>query len=81
MTKQTGTSENYDFHMKLDTTPYIGEWLAISGGKLIAHGKRADKIYEEAKKKVGKKIIALVKVPEPGPQLLTPWELQGYSFK
>jgi hypothetical protein len=66
MSKQTGTSENYDFYMRMDTTPYIGQWLAISGGKLITHGKRADRVYYKAKKIVGDKIIALSKVSNPG---------------
>ena len=28
-----------DYFMKMDVTPYIGEWIAISGKEVIAHAR------------------------------------------
>ena len=28
-----------DYYMKMDMTPYMGEWIAIRGKEVIAHAK------------------------------------------
>lgn len=55
---------NYDFFVKTDTSRYKGEWIAISGERIVCHGKDAEKVYKMAKKKVKNKDVSLAKVPE-----------------
>lgn len=54
---------NYDYFIKLDTSPYKGEWIAIAKGKVVAHGKDAEEVYKKAVQKAGKAIISLSKTP------------------
>lgn len=62
--KQVKTSKNYNFFIKTDTSAFKGEWLAISGDKIIAHGKDAEKVYKDALKKSQAKFISLAKAPD-----------------
>ena len=54
---------NYDYFLKVDTSSYKGEWVAIAQAKIVAHGKDAQKVYKQAKKKTPKEDISLAKVP------------------
>lgn len=54
---------NYDFFLKVDTSPYKGEWVAIAESKIVAHGKNAQTVYKRAKKKAATEDISLAKVP------------------
>lgn len=62
--KQYKTSSNYNFFIKTDTSAYKGEWLAISGEKIIAHGKDAEEVYKNALKITSAKNISLAKAPD-----------------
>lgn len=55
---------NYEFFLHTDTSAYKGEWIAISGDKIIAHGDDAQKVYNIAKQKHPQANISLAKVPE-----------------
>lgn len=55
---------NYDFYIKADTSPYKGEWIAISAKKIVSHGKNAQKVYKQAKQKSKTADISLAKIPE-----------------
>lgn len=63
MTKQV-TSSNYNFFLKMDTSKYKGEWVAIAKNKVVAHGKDAQKVYQKAQKKAPRQEISLAKAPE-----------------
>ena len=54
---------NYDYLLKLDTTRYQGEWIAVADQKVVAHGKEADKVYKKAKLKYKPSSISLTKAP------------------
>lgn len=58
------TTENYQSFLRIDTRRYRGEWIALAGKKIVAHGKRADLIYEKATKLYPSKKISLAKVPK-----------------
>lgn len=58
------TYSNYDFFIKANTSPYKGEWVAISGKKIVSHGKDAQKVYKQAKQKSKTSDISLAKIPE-----------------
>lgn len=45
------TVKDLEFLQSLTTEqidPYRGEWVAINDGKIVAHGKYAEKVIEEA---------------------------------
>ncbi len=60
----------YATYMGLDLSSYTGQWIAIVGEKVIAHGKDAKKTYDEAKKAAGNKQIFITVVPEKGAMIL-----------
>lgn len=51
MKHKPGATANYDFFMRTDTSRFKGEWIAIAGDKVVAHGADAQKVYEAAQKK------------------------------
>ena len=55
---------NYEYFITTDTSQYKGEWVAISEGKIVSHGKDAQIVYKKAKEKKPKSDISLAKVPE-----------------
>ena len=32
-------SESYDYFMKLDVSPYIGQWIGICNNKIVSHSE------------------------------------------
>ena len=57
------TSKNYINFLKLNTSRYKGEWIVLFGKKVVAHGKRADTVYNRAIKLYPKEKISLAKIP------------------
>jgi len=55
---------NYDFFLKLDTSPYRGKWIAIAENKVVAFSKQADEAFRKARKKYPQAKISLAKVPQ-----------------
>lgn len=64
MQRKVKSLSNYQYFLRLDTTPYKGEWIAISQKKVVSHGKDAQEVYNRAKKKVKRASVSLAKVPE-----------------
>lgn len=64
MKQKQKTASNYDFFIKTNTSPYKGEWIAISGKKIVSHGKDAEEVYKDAKQKSKTSDISLAKIPE-----------------
>jgi len=56
--------KNYQFFMKENIDSYIGEWIAIAGQKIIAHGKDLKKVFKEAKEKNPKDRPMITRVPD-----------------
>lgn len=61
--KSTKKLSNYDYFLRVDTSPYKGEWVAIAQSKVVAHGKDAQIVYKQAQKKISTAAISLAKVP------------------
>jgi hypothetical protein len=59
-------ANNYNFFMKTDVSPYIGEWIAICDKKIVSHGFNAKKVFENAKAQYPDKRTLITKVPEKG---------------
>lgn len=55
---------NYDFFIKANTSAFRGEWVAISGRKIVSHGKDAQEVYKKARQKSKTSSISLAKIPE-----------------
>ena len=53
--------KSYQYYIETDTSKYVGEWIAVAGDRILAHGKNVKKVVAEANKS-GKKFI-LAKVP------------------
>ncbi len=64
MKHKQAVSSNYDFFVKTDTSRYKGEWIAIAGDRVVAHGNDAQKVYAAAQKKTRVKPISLAKAPD-----------------
>jgi hypothetical protein len=54
---------NAEVYLKLDVRPYAGEWIALVGGHIVAHGKDAETVYAEAKAKAPRGELMLNWVP------------------
>ena len=61
--KKTKLFTNYDYFIRTDTSRYVGEWIAIANKQVISHGKNAQKVYQDASKKVKGVEVSLAKVP------------------
>ena len=57
-------NKNYQFFLNADISDYIGEWIAISNKKIVAHGKNLKEVFKEAKDKCPKEKPLITRVPE-----------------
>ena len=44
-------SENFKSFLQMDLSPYLGEWVAISGNKVLGHSKDINELKKELKKR------------------------------
>jgi hypothetical protein len=56
-------ADDYAVFMQTDLSPYIGEWVAICDGKIVAHDVSLKKTHEIAASKCPKKAPLFTKVP------------------
>ncbi|MBI5228367.1 hypothetical protein HY988_07275 [Candidatus Micrarchaeota archaeon] len=52
----------YETYLSLDPKEYRGQWVALLGGKVIAHGNDPKKVYDEANNVSKKKPFMLTKI-------------------
>ena len=57
-------SAEFEFYLKADLSMYEGEYVAIVGNEVVAHGDNAKVVFEEAKKRFPNKIPTLAKIPK-----------------
>lgn len=55
---------NYQYFLIADTKDFPGQWVAIADEKVVAHGRNAKTVYEEARKKYPTEQISLSQVPK-----------------
>ena len=53
----------YEFYLKADVSRYAGEWLAIVGTEIVAHGKTVKEALAEAERKYPKEKILMAWAP------------------
>ena len=56
--------KNYNYFLKADLSEYIGNWIAICEGKIVANGLNLKNVFNEAKIKCPSKKPLVIKVPE-----------------
>ncbi len=52
----------YETYLSLDPKQYRGQWVALFGGKVIAHGNDPKKVYDDANEVSKKKPFMLTKI-------------------
>ncbi|HLD04662.1 MAG TPA: DUF5678 domain-containing protein [Candidatus Nanoarchaeia archaeon] len=57
-------SKNYQFFLKTDVSPYIGEWIVICKERVVAHGKNVEEVFRKAKNKYPKERPFLARIPD-----------------
>ncbi len=55
--------KNYDAFMKMNLSPYLGEWIAVCENRIVAHGKKVKDVFYEAKGKCPGNRSFIAKVP------------------
>lgn len=53
-------SKSYEAFMRLDKRPYVGEFVGMCDGKLVAHSTSFEEVYDATKKACGPNIIPFV---------------------
>jgi hypothetical protein len=61
-------SNNFNFLVNQDLNRYAGEWIAVSGNKVVANGESATEVLDKASIK-SKEKPTIMRVPE-GDQVL-----------
>ena len=52
----------YEYYLQTDISKYVGEWIAVSEDKILAHGKNLKEVVNRAKELVGNKFV-IARVP------------------
>jgi hypothetical protein len=63
-------SENYEYFMQLDVSPYVGQWVGICDKKVVSHSKSFKEAYDSAKKVCGSKKPFIAMIPSDQVMLL-----------
>ncbi len=61
--KEMSTQMSYQYFMRTDMSPYVGEWVAIVDREIVAHSPNAKEVYEKAKKAYPRKRPLLTRIP------------------
>lgn len=57
-------TKEFEFFVKSDLEKYKGEYIAIVGKRIAAHGKNAKEVWQEAKRKFPKTLPTIAKLPK-----------------
>ena len=63
-------SEDYDYFMQLDVSPYVGQWVGICNNQVVSHDPSFKEAYKQAKKVCGPKKPFISLVPTDQAMLL-----------
>ena len=69
--KNYGFDPNHDYFARANLAKYENEWVAISGQKVVAHGKSAKVVYYQARKIKPRAEISLAKILPQKPLILS----------
>ena len=53
----------YNYFMEADVSKYIGEWIAVSEDKILAHGKNLKEVVDKANSVSNGKKFLIARVP------------------
>lgn len=51
-----------DYFLKMDASPYIGEWIAIHGEEVVAHSRSLKEVHREVKSKYNVSSVLFVPI-------------------
>lgn len=57
-------TDNYEMFLKLDMSEFIGEWVVIIDGEIVAHGKNVKEVLKEAITRFPGKRPMIARIPE-----------------
>lgn len=57
-------SEEFDYFLQANLRKYRGEYVAIVGKRVAAHGSNAKEVWEKARKKYPHSLPTLAKLPK-----------------
>lgn len=63
-TKKQITAPEFEFFVQSDLSEYKGRYVAIIGKEVVASGKTAKEVWEEAKRRYPNKTPTLAKLPK-----------------
>ncbi len=61
---QTLIEKNYEYFLGTDVREFIGEWIIICEGKIVAHSKDVKQAVKEAMIKYPNKRFMVARVPD-----------------
>jgi len=56
--------KNYQFFMKANVEPYVGQWIAVCDQRIVSHGKDVKRVFKEAKEKYPGRRVLITRVPD-----------------
>ncbi len=56
--------DNYEFYVSANLEKYVGQWIAVVDGKVVAHGEDAKVVYDTSRKAFPAKTPLLTCVPK-----------------
>ncbi len=57
-------NENYEVFLRSDLSQYVGKWIAICDGRIVATGRDIKYVFNQVKKEFPNKRPLIFKVPE-----------------
>ena len=61
---QTLIEKNYEYFLATDVKQFIGEWVIICEGNIVAHGRDVKRAFKEAMLKYPGKRLMVARVPD-----------------
>lgn len=71
MPKKYKPDANQEYFAKANLSAYVNEWVAISGSRVVAHGKYVNVVYKQARRKKPRAQISLAKILPQKPLILS----------
>ncbi|MBM3234363.1 succinyl-CoA synthetase subunit alpha [Candidatus Pacearchaeota archaeon] len=57
-------TQNYELFLRADVSSYIGEWIAICDGKIVAHSNNVKEVLSKANAKCPGKKPLIARIPD-----------------
>ncbi len=61
--RQNASSKEFDFFLRADLSRFAGQYIAIVGQQVVAHGSNAEAVWRQAKRRFPSSTPTLGKLP------------------